>query len=57
LRPTNTAVANMPTRMVERAIRRAIPGRFLAFLAALATGLPLDDLRELLRYPARRTPY
>jgi hypothetical protein len=40
LRPTSTAVASMPTRTVDRAIRRATPGRFLPFLAALATVLP-----------------
>jgi len=43
--------------MVDRAIRRVIPGRFLPFFAALATVLPLDDLRELLRYSARRMPH
>jgi hypothetical protein len=47
----------MPTRMVDRAIRRAIPGRFLSFFAALANVLPLDDPREPLRYSARSTPY
>jgi len=43
--------------MVDRAIRRAIPGRFLPCFAALATVLPLDDPRELLRYSALAGPY
>jgi hypothetical protein len=43
--------------MVDRAIRRAIPGRFLPGFAALATVLPLDDPRELLRYSALAGPY
>jgi hypothetical protein len=42
--------------MVDRATRRVIPGRFLPFFAALATVLPLDDLRELLRYSALAEP-